>query len=127
MDIFWIEEAASISQRVWDILIPTVRAPGSILICCWNPNQPTDPVDAYSTNGKVECEDNRWFDQSPLFFEKAKLERDNPAKALHIYGGGYDVSYESSVFPGDQVKYGRPGDCQESCVRGHNRTVGGRV
>ena len=28
-DIFWIEEAASISQRVWDILIPTVRAPGT--------------------------------------------------------------------------------------------------
>jgi phage terminase large subunit len=26
VDIFWIEEAASISQRVWDILIPTVRA-----------------------------------------------------------------------------------------------------
>ena len=117
-DIFWIEEAASISQRVWDILIPTVRAPGSILICCWNPNQPSDPCDAYFRGEnppenavimQVGWQDNPWFDDSPLAFEKAKLERDNPAKALHIYAGGYDISYESSVFPGDQVRRGRPG------------------
>ena len=115
-DILRTEEAASISQRVWDILVPTVRAPGSILICCWNPNQPTDPVDRHFRGGnppenavimQVGWEDNPWFDQSPLFFEKAKLERDNPAKALHVYGG-YDIGYESSVFPGDQVRHGRP-------------------
>ena len=120
-DIFWIEEAASISQRVWDILIPTVRAPGSILVCCWNPNQPTDPVDVYFRGPYppenavfvlVGWQDNPWFEDYPMAIEKAKMERDNPSKADFIWGGGYDVSYETRVFL--DVKVGRvdvPSDC----------------
>lgn len=37
VDIAWVEEAASVSQRSLDILVPTVRKPGSELWFTWNP------------------------------------------------------------------------------------------
>ena len=43
----WVEEAQSISQRSLDLLLPTIRAEGSEIWFSWNPNQPTDPVDAF--------------------------------------------------------------------------------
>ena len=51
-DIVWIEEANTISARSMEILLPTVRAPHSELIWCWNPNKPTDPVDAFFRSGE---------------------------------------------------------------------------
>lgn len=42
--ICWIEEAQSMSQQSLDVLIPTIRAPGSILIFTFNPFKDTDPV-----------------------------------------------------------------------------------
>lgn len=42
----WVEEAQSLSQRSLDLLRPTIRKPGSELWFSWNPEQPTDPIDA---------------------------------------------------------------------------------
>lgn len=42
--ICWVEEAQSMSQQSLDVLIPTIRAPGSILIFTFNPFKDSDPV-----------------------------------------------------------------------------------
>ena len=35
-DIFLVDEAQSVSKAVWDVLIPTIRKAGSVLIVCYN-------------------------------------------------------------------------------------------
>lgn len=35
-DIFLIDEAQSVSKAVWDVLIPTLRKSGSVLVVCYN-------------------------------------------------------------------------------------------
>lgn len=115
IDIFWIEEAQHISRKTLDILLPTVRKLGSRMVWTWNPQQPDDPVDAYFRGGNppansrivsVSWRDNPWFTKTAMPAEREKLERDNPARHEHIYGGGYDISFESKVFP--RVRIGRP-------------------
>jgi phage terminase large subunit len=44
IDIVWIEEAERVSQKSWDILIPTIRKPGSKIIVTFNPAFETDPT-----------------------------------------------------------------------------------
>jgi phage terminase large subunit len=43
-DICWVEEAHSVSQRSWEVLIPTIRKQGSEIWSSFNPDLPTDPV-----------------------------------------------------------------------------------
>ena len=68
--ICWCEEANSISQRSLDLLIPTVRKPGSEIWFSFNRHKPTDPVDNMFLGGepppetlmkRMNWSDNRWF------------------------------------------------------------------
>jgi phage terminase large subunit len=43
-DVCWVEEAHSVSERSWSILIPTIRKPGSQIYITFNPDLVTDPV-----------------------------------------------------------------------------------
>src|SRR6056297_3041264 len=43
-DFCWVEEAHSVSEKSWSILIPTIRKPGSKIYISFNPDLPTDPV-----------------------------------------------------------------------------------
>ena len=43
-DYCWVEEAHSVSEQSWKILIPTIRKPGSQLFISFNPDLVTDPV-----------------------------------------------------------------------------------
>jgi phage terminase large subunit len=115
VDIFWIEEARTISARSMEILLPTVRNLNSELIWTWNPEQPSDPVDHYFRGGnppsnaivtRVSHADNPYFEDTAMPAEMEKLKCDNPARYRHVWEGEYDISYESKVFP--RVRVGRP-------------------
>ena len=43
-DICWVEEGHSVSDKSWEILIPTIRKAGSQMFVTFNPDQPDDPV-----------------------------------------------------------------------------------
>jgi phage terminase large subunit len=43
-DICWVEEAHSVSDNSWQILIPTIRKQGSQIFATFNPDLPNDPV-----------------------------------------------------------------------------------
>jgi phage terminase large subunit len=45
LDIAAVFEASRVSQRSLDLLIPTVRKPGSEIWAEWNPENETDPID----------------------------------------------------------------------------------
>ena len=53
-DIAWWEEAQSASQRSLDLLMPTIRKPGSQLIFTWNSENPTDAVDRFFVGTRPE-------------------------------------------------------------------------
>jgi phage terminase large subunit len=69
VDIAWIEEAQKVSRRSWDILIPTIRKPGSQIWVSLNPELDTDEtwvrfVENSPKNSHVEeinWRDNPWF------------------------------------------------------------------
>ena len=68
-DICWVEEGQAVSKRSWDVLIPTIRKPGSEIWLTFNPELETDdtyqrfvvnmPDDAEMV--KVNYCDNPWF------------------------------------------------------------------
>jgi phage terminase large subunit len=114
-DIVWIEEAKTISAKSMEILLPTVRAAGSELIWTWNPDKPTDPVDAYFRKGEppprsivteVSYKDNPFFENTEMPNEMQVLRDGNFARYQHVWEGAYDISYETKVFT--RVRVGRP-------------------
>jgi len=102
----WVEEAQSLSQRSLDLLRPTLRAPGSELWFSWNPNKPTDPVDALLRGAEpppgsvvvpVTYRDNPWF-PDVLKVEMEYDRRRDPDKYGHVWLGGYEARSEARVF-----------------------------
>ena len=96
VQVAWLEEAQTISQRSLDLLTPTIRAEGSELWFSWNPVSRLDPIDKLlrryqpkdSTVIEANWQDNKFFPKSL----KADMERDrsqDPEKAVHIWDGEY--------------------------------------
>lgn len=44
INICWVEEAQTVSNESWEVLIPTIRAEGSEIWITFNPNEETDPT-----------------------------------------------------------------------------------
>lgn len=110
-DIAWWEEAQTASQRSLDLLIPTIRKPGSELWFSWNPENETDPVDQLLRVDQPEgaivvharYEDNKWFPAELL----ADMERDrarDPDKAAWIWDGAYRTASEARIFRNFRVE-----------------------
>jgi phage terminase large subunit len=106
IDICWVEEAQTVSQGSLDVLIPTVRKPGSQFIFTWNPRLETDPVDAMfcgetlpprSRVLKVNWDQNPWF-PAELRAEMEYDKRRDPGKYAHVWLGDYRKMDGSLVF-----------------------------
>lgn len=114
-DIAWWEEAQTATQHSLDLLIPTIRKPGSELWFTWNPNSETDPIDqllrANPPDGaivaKVNWNDNPWFPEELRSDMQRERER-NPEKYLHIWEGHYQTLSEARVFRNWKVKEQTP-------------------
>lgn len=107
IDIAWVEEANRASKRSLEILIPTIRKPGSEIWFTWNPELPTDPVDVMfrgaagppprSVVRKVNFDGNPWFPKVLRDEMEWDLIRD-PDKHAHIWLGEYLRNSEARVF-----------------------------
>lgn len=106
IDICWVEEAQTVSQKSLDILTPTIRKEGSQIIFTWNPNLSTDPVDAMFSQDKLPPDSQllhvNW-DMNPWFPETLKKEMDYDKsrdidKYLHVWEGQYLANSETRVF-----------------------------
>lgn len=106
IDVCWVEEAQTVSQASLDILIPTIRKPGSQIYFTWNPKNQTDPVDVMFVGEtrppktiflRVNWDRNPWFPD----VLKAEMEYDrsrDPDKYKHVWLGGYLSNSEARVF-----------------------------
>lgn len=109
--ICWVEEAQTISRDSVDVLVPTIRAPGSIILYTMNPRFPDDPIyedfilraqeGTLRPDARVEqmnyC-DNLWFPGSPLVAEMEDCRRNNHDVYLHIWEGQILVDGDALVF-----------------------------
>lgn len=94
IDICWMEEAEAVSKESWDILIPTIRKPGSEIWVSYNPKNilddthqrfvinPPDDICLLTVN----YTDNPWF-PDVLRLEMEECKRKDYDLYLHIWEG----------------------------------------
>lgn len=120
VDIAWVEEAHAVSERSLNILVPTVRQPGSEIWLSWNPTNENDPVDIRfrynpppnSIIRNVSYADNPWF-PDVLREEMEWDRRRDPDKYAHIWLGEYQKRSEARVFHNWRVeRFETPGDAR---------------
>lgn len=102
-----VEEAQNLSARSLKLLRPTLRREDSELWFAWNPDQPTDPVDALfmgeqppdSICTHVNYDQNPWFPES-LRAEMEYDRRVDPDAYEHVWLGGYNNKKHTQVLHG---------------------------
>jgi len=112
IDIAWVEEAQSLSQRSLDLLRPTIRKPGSELLFSWNPNAASDPIDVLLRGEnpppdavvvQANYMDNPWLPdvlRDELKFDKKR----DVDKYAHVWLGEYRRNSETRVFKNWKVE-----------------------
>lgn len=105
ISIAWVEEAQAVSEKSWDLLIPTIRAPGSEIWIGFNPENESDPVyqrfvatppDNCKTV-KINWNDNPWFPQE-LEAERLHLQRIDPERYDYVWEGGFNNSMKGAYY-----------------------------
>jgi hypothetical protein len=94
-DIVWVEEAHSVTDHSWTILIPTIlRTDGSEIWATFNPDQETDYVynrfvaanDPDALVIEINWRDNPWFNDA-MNDERLKLKAVNDDLYNHVWEG----------------------------------------
>jgi phage terminase large subunit len=101
----WAEEAENISNRSWEVLIPTIREPDSEIWVSFNPRNANDPTfERFVTNAgpesivrKLSWRDNPFFPEV-LRKEMEKLKKIDPEAYQHIWEGEFDTRRSGAVF-----------------------------
>ena len=124
IDICWCEEAEAITEDSWNILIPTIRKPGSEIWISFNPDDEMGAtyqrfvapyLDKITKDGFYEDDDLfvmkvGWQDADRLGWfpdelraEKDKCKTENYRKYLHIWEGEPNTDYEDSLIQPEWV------------------------
>ena len=94
VDICFVEEAQSISNESWELLIPTIRKDGSEIWLSWNTGETKDPTyQRFVANMPDDCiskkatwRDNPYF-PATLERERAYLQRVDTEAYQHVWEG----------------------------------------
>lgn len=105
----WIEEGQTISKNSWEVLIPTIRAPGSEIWVTWNPENSDDPTytkfvtpdgEPQEREGltclKINHEDNPWFPEE-LRKEMEWMKETDYDLYLHIWEGKCRTNSDAQI------------------------------
>lgn len=105
-DRVWVEEAQSVSEKSWDVLIPTIRRPGSEIWVSLNPQLESDPTYqrfiAHPPPGawveQVNHDRNPWMPPE-LEAERLHAKATMPeAKYAHIWEGRCMPAVEGAIY-----------------------------
>lgn len=105
--ICWVEEAQDISESSWEMLTPTIRAPGSEIWVTFNPNESTDPTFKRFVGDpmpgvvsrRVNWNDNPHFPPE-LEMERAWMAKTDPDAYAHIWNGECRTVSDAQVLRG---------------------------
>ncbi len=104
-DVAWCEEAQSISGDSWNILIPTIRKPGSEIWITFNPSLESDETyqrfvlhpPPGSAVVKLNYHDNPWF-PDVLEQERLHCKETNPDDYPNIWEGDCKPAVEGAIY-----------------------------
>ncbi len=114
VDICWVEEGQTVSEKSWEILLPTIRTTGSEIWICFNPELETDPTyKRFVVNkelfGKdiisvlINYTDNEFFsEESRIQMEYDKARNDGSYE--HIWLGECIKKSQAAVFDRYEVR-----------------------
>jgi phage terminase large subunit len=105
VDICWCEEAQVVSKRSWDILIPTIRKPGSEIWVTFNPELDSDETyERFVINPpegawvkKANWDSNPWFPQV-LNQERLDLLKRDPIAYKTVWEGECRPALEGAIY-----------------------------
>ena len=105
VDIVWCEEAQVIGKKSWDVLIPTIRKPGSEIWITFNPELDSDETYArFVVNPpdgawvcKVNYSDNPWF-PDVLERERKDLQKRDPVAYKTVWEGECRPAVEGAIY-----------------------------
>jgi phage terminase large subunit len=105
IDIFWGEEASTVSRRSLTILLPTIRKPGSEIWWSLNPDLDTDPVytdfvinpPKGAVTVKTSYKENKWLSAESQSKIDSMRERD-PDTFHHVYEGATRSTVEGAIY-----------------------------
>lgn len=106
VDRVWVEEAHSVSKKSWDVLVPTIRKPGSEIWATFNPQLDSDEVYArFVLAGRADCvalkvnySENPWF---PQVLEDERLEAKRtmkPSEYEYVWEGKCLPAVEGAIY-----------------------------
>ena len=110
IDICWVEEAETVSKSSWDILVPTIRNPGSEIWVTWNPESDDSEVrKRFVLNEpssikmvKINWDDNPWFPPE-LEQERQDCQRIDPDNYDWIWEGEVRTISDAQILNGKWV------------------------
>lgn len=105
VDITWVEEAQTVSKKSWDVLIPTIRKPGSEIWVTFNPLLDTDDtwrrfVENAPPSAKVmqvNFSDNPWFPKE-LEDERQHCKQTDPEAYKNIWEGQCRATVDGAIY-----------------------------
>lgn len=105
ISVAWVEEAQVVTKRSWDILLPTIRKPGSEIWLTLNPELDSDetyerfvlhpPPDAWVA--EVNYHDNPWF-PAELESERRHMQSRDPISYENIWEGKPRAAVEGAIY-----------------------------
>lgn len=111
VDRVWIEEGQVVRKRSWDVLIPTIRKPGSEIWLTYNPELETDETHqrfsvtppADSVVVEVNYSDNPWF-PAELEAERKHSQITNPKDYAWIWEGKCKPAVAGAIYYDEVAK-----------------------
>lgn len=105
IDIAWVEEAQTVSEASWSVLIPTIRKPGSEIWITFNPLNADDPTTKRFIENpppdacvrKVNYDENAYFPDE-LRKEMEFLKKSDYEAYLHIWEGYPRTISDAQIF-----------------------------
>ena len=105
VDIVFIEEGQVVTKRSWDVLIPTIRKPGSEIWIAFNPELDSDETyERFVLNPPdgamvIECNyiDNPWFPQE-LEIERVAWQKRDPEGYKTVWEGKCRSAVEGAIY-----------------------------
>lgn len=103
--LLWVDEAEPVSEKAWQVAIPTVREDGSEIWVTWNPERRTSAThlrfrDDPPTDSKIvelNWRDNPWF-PAALDSKRRDDESKRPDQYAHIWEGDFITSIEGAYY-----------------------------
>ncbi|KFJ10065.1 phage terminase, large subunit, PBSX family [Delftia acidovorans] len=105
IDIVWVEEAQGVSAGSWEVLVPTIRRPGSEIWLTLNPGLASDPTyDRFITHAdgdtwlcEINWRDNPWF-PDVLDKERGRHFKRDPDSYWNIWEGRPRRSLAGAIY-----------------------------